>query len=71
MDPMAVRGCRFGQLKSSISKTCIQGAARMERHKEGLFEDRQFKSDTELIGLLGNNYGSYDLLKGEILVKHS
>lgn len=42
----------------------------MERHKEGLFEDRQFKSDTELIGLLGNNYGSYDLLKGEILVKH-
>lgn len=38
---------------------------------QDLFEDRQFKSGTELIGLLGNNYGSYDLLKSEILVKHS
>lgn len=61
MDPTAERGSRSGQLKSSISKMSIQD----------LFEDRQFKSGTELIGLLGNNYGSYDLLKSEILVKHS
>lgn len=61
MDPTAERGSRSGQLKRSISKMSIQD----------LFEDRQFKSGTELIGLLGNNYGSYDLLKSEILVKHS